>query len=1385
MKKKYIISLLVCAAFCATQIKASANTEFDTLYSTINTDTSTPRSFTATGNMTATSNLGTQAGAGSNLTLDGAGYSLDGSDGTNRYSHLIVGTGQTITLQNFGSLNADGTVNTAVQNFLVTGDGAVADRGAVLYNNGTAYIKNSVFSNNEDKGSVIGGGVIYNTGVLDISGSTFVGNHGTATSDDWGGVLWNNGGNVTINHSTFTSNYASDDPGGAIYNDSTGNLTVKNSTFTSNHSSGGGGGAICQGSTGILTVENSIFNENYSSLQGGAIYGGNFSGKVYISGSTFTNNYAISMEGAVANRKGYMEISDSVFKGNHANGVYAYWYGDHYFGGGAVGNGEAASTMVINRCIFGGSTTAEANYGSYGGAVLNLDAATGLSINNSSFIGNHALLDGGAIFNYATGSTPSITNCVFRNNTADTNGGAIYNLKTMAIIADDGATLFTGNTQGAAGAKISNAIYNAGTMYLNADSDGTIIFNDKNTGGTWNINNTTGASVTSGNIIFNENVSNATINIASGTLTLGQYGNSLLTNAAGTAPSTEYLTSVALNLNGGTLNMANGSTSDTLNLTSFSSAAGAYLNFDADLATGKNDTISATTATGVLNVGSVHMLSDSDMASSLTLFTGAGVPTTLSDFHTYTNDYKYTFTGGASTGTYTISKTGANGFSEAVADTTTSRSFSAISNVAVSSNLAPMGGTSLDVYGNGKDITASNNTGITVASGQNLNVSNVGTVSGFKNGFINNAGTTSVTADNVQTSFMNGSGINLTGGSLFLNASNGGSITVNDAISSTSATSVVNINSSTENGTVNLNKGVNNAIVNVGSGTLNFGQGNTTNTTYDNLKMNFGNCTANISSNAVTTTFASTGTIYLNNTSTLNLSTTNNGTINVNAPIASASTDNVINVNAGTGNNGTVAFNNTVSKSTINFYNGTMSLGNDTCLDGNNVSLNGGTLSMMNGSVGTATFNNLALNNTTNLKIDADLAHSAVDRITSTNPITGTGTLNINEIKVISDATGAKTSVNFADSALSGHVTLNTTEALTPIYKYGVTYDPTTGNLDFARSAIGGSNNYQNFNPQVLAPPVASLAGVYTNQTTVYNEALGRMDALMLLPETERTLMLYRNKTASADGQIVFSPTLLPEESAGMWVKQYTSFENVPLNNGPSVSSVGYGMLVGGDTPLKSLKNGFLGYLTAYGGYNGSHQNYDQVGIYQNGGVLGLTGTVYKGKFFSALTANVGASAGNSYNMYGTDNFTTLLAGIASKTGYNFEFINGKLIFQPSFLMSYTFANTFDYTTASGVNITSNPLNALQLMPGVKLIGNLKNGWQPYLGLSMVFNIMDKQRFYANDVALPQMGVNPYVEYGIGLQRKWGERFTGFGQAMARGGGRNGLALQFGFRWAI
>ena len=256
-------------------------------------------------------------------------------------------------------------------------------------------------------------------------------------------------------------------------------------------------------------------------------------------------------------------------------------------------------------------------------------------------------------------------------------------------------------------------------------------------------------------------------------------------------------------------------------------------------------------------------------------------------------------------------------------------------------------------------------------------------------------------------------------------------------------------------------------------------------------------------------------------------------------------------------------------------------------------------------------------------------------------------------------------------------------------------------------------------------------------------------------------------------------------KEAGFWYQPYTTFENIHLSNGPRVDIQSYGTLVGGDSSYQELKHGWGTVITPYIGYNGSSQHYSGISTYTNGGILGITQSFYKNNFFTAVTVNAGANVGESNTMYGVENFTTLMAGIASKTGYNFEFNNGKFIIQPSYMMSYSFINTFDYTNAAGVNIKSDPLHTIQIHPTIKFIGNLKNGWQPYASVGMVWNLLNDTKVTANNVALPQMSIKPYVEYGAGIQKIYQDRFTGFVQAMIRNGGRNGIALSFGFKWAI
>lgn len=290
----------------------------------------------------------------------------------------------------------------------------------------------------------------------------------------------------------------------------------------------------------------------------------------------------------------------------------------------------------------------------------------------------------------------------------------------------------------------------------------------------------------------------------------------------------------------------------------------------------------------------------------------------------------------------------------------------------------------------------------------------------------------------------------------------------------------------------------------------------------------------------------------------------------------------------------------------------------------------------------------------------------------------------------------------------------------------------------------------------------------------------------MLMTKSQRQTLKNMNKYAAAENSdLVFTPLNTPYSGNAGWFRPYTFFESVRLKNGPKVSNVSYGTFAGFESELHEFQNGWDGIMNVYVGYNGSHQAYQGNTIYQNGATLGLTGMLYKNNFFTGLTANVGANIAEATTMYGDDNFGMLMTGIASKTGYNFELADGKFIIQPSYLMSYSFVDTFNYTNSAGVKIKSDALNAIQIEPGLKFILNLKNGLQPYVGVSMVWNILDKTDFKANDVSLPELSIKPFVKYGIGVRKVWGERITGHIQTFLTNGGRNGIGIQAGCRIRI
>ncbi|ADC45938.1 adhesin-like protein [Methanobrevibacter ruminantium M1] len=134
---------------------------------------------------------------------------------------------------------------------------------------------------------------------------------------DYGGAIYVDGGNLTLDYVNFNSNRAYG-LGGAIATSSESNLYISNSIFTDNFASFFGG-AIGTASGSNLSIDNCIFSDNKASY-GGAIY---LAGESLILTSTFDGNHILLDDG----RGGaiYVNTTDSVvISSNEFENNFAY-----------------------------------------------------------------------------------------------------------------------------------------------------------------------------------------------------------------------------------------------------------------------------------------------------------------------------------------------------------------------------------------------------------------------------------------------------------------------------------------------------------------------------------------------------------------------------------------------------------------------------------------------------------------------------------------------------------------------------------------------------------------------------------------------------------------------------------------------------------------------------------------------------------------------------------------------------------------------------------------------------------------------------------------------------------------------------------------------------
>ena len=1153
---------------------------------------------------------------------------------------------------------------------------------------------------------------------------------------------------LTLNNITLDSIQHASSWGGAMYNEGTlilDNVTFNNDIAKTPKAVGGGAMALVatNGNAVSTTIKNSTFTNN--STESNPVYENN-GGAIYVYG---TSSKLVG--------DNTLKISDSLFESNHTNKT-----------GGAIGvNNLGPSNFEIE---INDTTFTKNNSTGYGGAIDVTTGGTGnvtINLDNATFNSNKSGSDGGAIAYEKGNITSNIINSTFTNNTAN-NGGAIYNgIKNLTI----SNTIFDGNKTNDGGK--GGAIYNAGNISLSQTefkqstdtiymaNDSAADFSGTNTlNGSISSENATSKIINKGTLILNADNSGYT-----GTYT--QESGQTDVNASSTFFGGETtIANGVLNWNtlknyNSTLKVEKGS----LNIGNVSKAS-LSLNNNSYI---KKDTLVNINSKGEikLNGGSITLNDNDIWAGNISI----GDENTVGSGTLTIDDL--TSNGGifANGGTIDIISGRLTASAGDVIKEATTVKIKDDALLAVRGGDVTLGATTDWASKGGvlltdgtltvKDFASSN--GIFQANSGKLMLEN-STFTVGKDSFINSS---------VETNIDSNSKLQIT---------DNGWVTIGD-------NDIWNGEVSLAGGTLNYERTVSTSSTMTGDLIATSGNLNLLKNSYINIKS-----PSNIAQ-AVSVDIQKGATVEISNGAEFNLDSNDkwNGLIK-NELDGILKTDNVNNSAFGgmlQQNKGVSIFDNnsniTIDGKDSYILGGTVEIKNGSALNiGSGVAdnhffvsdlnmTNNSALNAMNSVLNKYQISNdMIVEGKNNLSIDIDGRNKVGDAFIINNLTSNTnGTLNVADFNFIGlapidrqfkirvfDANSINDKVNF---------TSTDKEIFTPIGYYNL------------QSAGGGwyTSNMTRYNPQVFRGQVATLAS-FNNQLMIDDMLLNHVTL-----DSERLLAQSKNANIYASTLPQFAPYQYKKEDGGLWYKSYVNFENLSLTQGLKVGNNSYGSLVGADFPVIKLKHGWRLMPTAYIGYNGAHQTFNGVGMYQNGGQGGLMGTFMKDNFIGSVVA-YGGGYNNEMSVAGnTDRAGNWFAGTAAKLAYNFHPTKHFTI-QPTAFMSYNIFGRQNWGTDFGsMSMNSGLLNGINVAPGMNFI-YAKETWSVYATFQYMYNINEQVGGRAGNVDLASVKMeHGYIQYGLGVTKTWKDRLNSFFQIVFRNGGRTGVGFQLGLNYTF
>ena len=452
-----------------------------------------------------------------------------------------------------------------------------------------------------------------------------------------------------------------------------------------------------------------------------------------------------------------------------------------------------------------------------------------------------------------------------------------------------------------------------------------------------------------------------------------------------------------------------------------------------------------------------------------------------------------------------------------------------------------------------------------------------------------------------------------------------------------------------------------------------------------------------------------------------------------------------------------------------------------------------GLINMINDTATDSVINNLVINNSTG-DGQADFAidiygrsstDSSSDTITANSIQVATigedGTVYISDWNLAGDIFGYDAPIDksirlqiFNSDDIDPEVTFSATdkEIFTPIGYYRLN----------ASSANDGSYTLDltSLNPQVYRGQVATISS-YMNQLVVNDTLFNRAHIRHYAQSFDEK---FRNRTAILDANASYARTL---KEGGLWTEVFGNFETLKMSHGLSkVRNNSWGFIVGGDFGLKELKNGWKWMPTAYIAYNGGHQTFNKVGMYENGAQLGFMSSFSKNNFMETGLVYAGLY-GTDIDIAGTseDAFNWFF-GLASKTSYEWAPREGHFKIQPNLTLAYNLFGKQNWHADYGqMGMSSGFLNGFNIAPGVNFIWQQET-WNIYAAIAYAWNLFGGIDGQAGNVDLPSLRMNHgYITYGFGMTKSFSDRLQMYAQATVRNIGRTGIICQGGLNWRL